>query len=421
MPRLPSLLLNFAHALDHLFLLIFATAVGAIAADFGIARWEDLMPWTAGAFVMFGLGSIPAGRLGDLWGRRRMMLLFFFGSGLSAIAAGLTQNPWQIAVALTVLGSFAAIYHPVGIPMLLVGARRPGLTIGFNGFAGNIGVALAAVSTGFLVEHFGWRTAFAVPGVLSIVAGMVFARIAPREATPPASRPRSQAALPRGVVLRALGVMVVTATAGGLIFNFTTNGNAQLLAERMAGIVADPGTLGLLLGAIYTVAAGAQVVVGRLIDRVPMKPLFFAIVATQALLFWLAAESQGWAWFVLAMLCMAFVFGAIPFNDALVVRCIDDSMRSRVSGMRLAISFTISSIAVWALGPLVKASGFTALQLGMAAIAAAGAAVVLLLPGDAMRASAIAPARASPGAAGTPAHQYAPGADAAAGLPVSFL
>ena len=64
--RTPALLLNLAHALDHLFLLIFATAVAAIAADFGFARWEDLMPYGAGAFVMFGLGSAPAGRLGDL-------------------------------------------------------------------------------------------------------------------------------------------------------------------------------------------------------------------------------------------------------------------------------------------------------------------------------------------------------------------
>jgi MFS family permease len=382
MPHLPALLLNFAHALDHLFLLIFATAVGAIAADFGIGRWEDLMPWTAGAFVMFGLGSIPAGRLGDLWGRRRMMLLFFFGAGLSSIAAGFTRTPLEIAVALTVLGSFAAIYHPVGIPMLLQGALRPGRTIGFNGLAGNLGVALAAVSTGFLVEHFGWRTAFIVPGLVSLAAGVLFAHLAPAETSAPASRARTQAPLPRTLVLRALGVMVITATAGGLIFNFTTNGNAQLLGERMRGIIADPGTLGLLLGAIYTVAAFAQVIVGRLIDRVPMKPLFFGVVATQALLFWLAAGASGWAWFALATLCMAAVFGSIPFNDALVVRCIDDSMRSRVSGARLAISFTISSLAVWALGPLVKATGFTALQLGMAAIAALAAAMVLLLPGE---------------------------------------
>ena len=103
MNRFCALLLNLGHALDHLFLLIFATAVAAIARDFGLARWEDLMPYTAGAFVMFGIGSIPAGRLGDLWGRRRMMLVFYFGMGLSSLAVSLTQTPMQMAIALTVL------------------------------------------------------------------------------------------------------------------------------------------------------------------------------------------------------------------------------------------------------------------------------------------------------------------------------
>ena len=56
-----TLLLNLAHALDHLFLLIFATAVGAIAADFGFARWEDLMPYGAGAFLIVRSGR-AAGR-----------------------------------------------------------------------------------------------------------------------------------------------------------------------------------------------------------------------------------------------------------------------------------------------------------------------------------------------------------------------
>src|SRR5207245_2382753 len=62
-----SLLLNVGHAIDHMLLLIFATAVGAIAVDFGFARWEDLMPYSVGAFFMFGLRSIASGRLGDLW------------------------------------------------------------------------------------------------------------------------------------------------------------------------------------------------------------------------------------------------------------------------------------------------------------------------------------------------------------------
>ena len=62
MNRTTQILLNLAHALDHLFLLIFAAAVGAIAKDFGLARWEDMMPYTTGAFVLFGLGSVPSGR-----------------------------------------------------------------------------------------------------------------------------------------------------------------------------------------------------------------------------------------------------------------------------------------------------------------------------------------------------------------------
>src|SRR5215831_17437713 len=98
--RATSLLLNFAHALDHMFLLIFATAVVPIAAEFGFASWEDLMPYSVGAFVLFGLGSLPSGRLGDLWGRRPMMLVFFFGMGVSALLVAATTSGWQIACAL---------------------------------------------------------------------------------------------------------------------------------------------------------------------------------------------------------------------------------------------------------------------------------------------------------------------------------
>jgi MFS family permease len=186
-PRSVALLLNVAHALDHLFLLVFATAVTTIALEFGFARWEDLMPYSVGAFIMFGLGSMPSGRLGDLWGRRQMMLVFFFGLGASALLAALTTGAWQMAAALTLLGVFASIYHPVGIPMLVQHARKPGATIGVNGLAGNLGIAAAAILTGFLVEWFGWRAAFIVPGLVSIGCGVLFAQLAPAELEPPAA------------------------------------------------------------------------------------------------------------------------------------------------------------------------------------------------------------------------------------------
>ena len=90
-----ALLLNIGHAFDHMFLLIFATAVATIAADFGVERWESLMPYTVGAFFLFGIGSLPSGRLGDLWGRRAMMSIFFSGMGCPSLITSLAGGPWQ--------------------------------------------------------------------------------------------------------------------------------------------------------------------------------------------------------------------------------------------------------------------------------------------------------------------------------------
>jgi MFS family permease len=390
MPKIASLLLNLGHALDHLFLLIFATAVSAIATEFGVGRWEDMMPYTVGAFVMFGLGSIPAGRLGDLWGRRQMMLVFFFGMGLSAMGVALTQTPLQMGIALTVLGVFSAIYHPVGIPMLVQKAERPGLTIGVNGLAGNLGIALAALSTGFLVAWQGWRMAFIVPGVVSILCGFLFAWTAPNETSAPAKKKSTVVQLPKQLAWRTFAVMVATSTTTSLLFNITTNGNTQLLAERLDGLVNDPTRLGMLLAVIYAVASLAQLVVGRLLDWLPVKPLFFAVLFLQIVSFALASQTTGWVWYVAAIGYMVMVFAAIPFSDTMVVRYIDDAMRSRVSGTRIAISFGISSLAVYSLGPFVKASGFTQLMVAASCVAALGALIVLFLPNEAqMKPSAV--------------------------------
>ena len=389
MPRRITLLLNVAHALDHLFLLIFATAVATIAAEFGFARWEDLMPYGVGAFLMFGLGSLPAGKLGDSWGRRPMMLVFFFGMGAAALLASITQNVWQLAGALALLGAFSAIYHPVGIPMLVQGASKPGAVIGVNGLSGNLGIAAAALTTGFLVQVAGWRAAFAVPGLLCIALGLLFARLVPAEAEPPAQRKRSSAiALAPGQLARVLVVMTVASATAGLLFNLTTNGNGQFLAERLNGIVTDPAALGLLLAGVYAVSSVSQVVVGRLLDRVPLKRLQLAIVLLQAPLLAAASVAQGWWLYAALVGVMVLIFGAIPFTDAVIVRYVDDHMRSRVAGLRLTLSLGFSSLAVWGLGPVVKAGGFGTLFMVMAGISLCTAAALTAMPGEPRRASA---------------------------------
>lgn len=382
-------LLNIGHAIDHMFLLIFATAVTTIAHEFGIARWEDLMPYSVAAFFFFGVGSLPSGKLGDQWGRRRMMLVFFFGMGAAALLVSVTQTPLQMALALALLGCFASIYHPVGIPMLVQGAPRPGWTIGINGLVGNLGVAVAAVATGFLVKYFGWRMAFAVPGALCLLFGVAFALLATREQAAPA-RKKPTTVAPAGVSMaRLFLVMTIAATSGSLLFNFSTNSNYELLSDRLQAILQDPAQIGLLLAAIYAVASFTQLLVGHLIDRVALKSLYVGITAAQTVLLGLSMVLDGWAFYAVQFLFMATIFGAIPFTDAMIVRFVDDSLRSRVSGMRLAVSLGASSLAVWLIGPVVKQAGFTALLGVMAATSVVTLLIVSQLP------STPAPSRAA--------------------------
>lgn len=378
--RSTTVLLNLAHAIDHMFLLIFAAAATTIATEFGMTRWEDLMPFSASAFLLFGLGALPAGRLGDHWGRRTMMLIFFAGMGASALLASLTHTPLQLSFALGLIGLFASIYHPVGIPMLVQGTRRPGWVIGINGFAGNLGVALAAVVTGFLVKYAGWRFAFAIPGVLSLFAGILFAFAAKAEHVPPARRQATQSELPRQQLAKILMIMTLASTTGSLIFNFSTNGNYELLHERFASVTADPSTLGLMLAAVYALASLAQLVVGRLIDRYPLKTVYLGVLSLQIPLLVLATHAQAWWLYLLQALFMITIFGAVPFTDAMIVRFVDDRMRSRVAGMRFAVSLGASSLAVWLLGPVVKHAGFSVLLWMMAGIACVSLAIVSLLP-----------------------------------------
>jgi len=377
-----SLLLNIAHALDHLMLLVFATAVAAIARDFGIGRWEDLMPYTTGAFVMFGLGSIPSGRLGDLWGRRSMMLVFFFGMGGSALLIVLAQNAWQLALALVVMGTVASIYHPVGIPMLLRHTSKPGITIGINGTAGNLGIAAAAISTGFFIQYFDWRTAFIVPGALSIICGLLFMKFAPLEEGAPAKQTVKKIALPASARNRVFLVMTLLAITISILFNFTTNGNGELLKARLPILAERPALLGTLLALVYGLASLSQLVVGRLLDRFPIRNVMLGVIVCQSPLFLLAAFSRGWELFLAMIVFMALVFGSIPFTDAIIARFVDDSIRSRVSGMRVAVSFGVSSAVVWALGPVVKAAGFDVALLLLATVAFCSLLIAWQLPGE---------------------------------------
>ena len=156
-----TLFINIAHFVDHFALLIFPTAVLVMGGEFG-ADYGDRILIATGSFLAFGVLSLPAGWLGDKWSRRHMMAVFFIGIGAALFGAGLATSSLWLIVALGAVGCFGAIYHPVGMAMLVSVAGTSGRVIAWNGVYGNLGVAFAAITTAAISEQFGWRVAFMV-------------------------------------------------------------------------------------------------------------------------------------------------------------------------------------------------------------------------------------------------------------------
>jgi MFS family permease len=301
---------------------------------------------------------------------------------VSALVIALCSNKWQIGAALTLMGAFASIYHPVGIPMLVQKAKNYGFTIGVNGLAGNMGIAIAAGVSVYIAQRFGWQMAFVIPGVICLVCAVAFVALVPREEEAPAKRKQKMIDLPPAVMARVFAIMTFTAVTGSIIFNFTTNGNGELLRERVKGAVQDPAELAMMLFVIFSLASLAQLVVGKLIDRFPLKNIYVPIVLLQVPLFLIASQVTDWALFVTAIGFMLLVFGAIPFTDAMIVKYIDDRMRSRVTGARLAIGFGVSSVVVALIGPMVKEAGFPVMLMVLAGCAFLGFCAISLLPSE---------------------------------------
>lgn len=367
--------INIGHLIDHLVMLIFPTAVLGMQADFD-RPYSELIALAVGGFVMFGAGSLPAGWLGDRWSRRNMMAVFFFGLGAATIATAFAQTYWQLALGLAGIGLFAAIYHPVGTAMLVGRAERVGHAIGVNGVWGNLGVAFAAIATGAVTQWIGWRWAFILPGAATLGLGMAYLALVPPEANQYArNRTAARGAdFPRIVIMRAFLVLVLVTIAGGVVFNATTVALPKMVDERLPQLSGSTFRVGMIVCAVYIVGATAQLVMGRLIDRHPLKIGFLAVAMFQAPLLLAASWARGWGMIAVLAGLVFVVFGQITFNDAMVARYAGAGWRSRVYAMRYLLSFGVAATVIPLVAVMHANGGFRAL---FEVLAACGALVAL--------------------------------------------
>jgi len=382
--------LNLGHFIDHLLMLVFATAAAlTLAREWGMS-YAELIPYATPGFVAFGLFSLPAGWLADKWSREGMMLVFFFGIGISAVATALAQSPLQMAFGLFAIGVFGAIYHPVGLPLVIQGYVKTGLRIAVNGVFGNLGVASAALLTGYLVDQSGWRSAFIWPGLVTIVIGVGYAflvaRVHSKEPSAdeggasPATATAGNLQLGRNLLIRIFAIVFFSTAVGSLVFQSTTFTLPKIFDERLGDLAVSATLVGWYAFVVFAIASMGQLVVGYLLDRFSIKAVFVAVAIFQVVFFLAMIGRVGSIALLISIAFMLVVFGQIPINDVLVGRVTKTEWRSRAYGLRYVIGFTVMASAVPMVAWIYARWSFDALFVVLAAAGAGILIAVMMLP-----------------------------------------
>jgi MFS family permease len=372
--------INLGHFLDHLVMLVFPTVVVALGREWG-RPYSELLPLALGGFIAFGAFALPAGWLADHWSRYKMMAVFFFGIGGAMLLTGFAQSTWQIGAGLTLVGMFAAIYHPVGIAMLVAVPEKMGSALGWNGLWGNLGLAAAALVAGALMDFWGWRAAFFIPGAFCIAAGIAFLWLVPDPGPVQKKSKTIGLHVDRATMTRIFAILLIATACGGVIFNSTTVAMPKVFDERLSALTQSSFGIGALVAFVYSLAALAQLAMGALIDRFDLRRLMIGIALIQIPLLAIAANLDGWAMLAAALAMMLAVFGQIPLNDSIVGKYVADEYRARVLSVRYVVSLGVAAVAVPLIAVLHRTEGgFRNVFVVLAALAAGMLLASLFFP-----------------------------------------
>ena len=207
---------------------VLGVAVPVIQVDLEMSSTDT--QWVASAYMLtFGGLLALSGRLGDLFGPRRLLLVGLGVFVAASVWCGTATSGPELFAARAVQGVGAAMVSPTALALLnLIGTSGSGRNraVAWWSFTGLAGAALGQVVGGLVTDAFGWRWIFLLNLPVGLVAGLAVAWLLPR------TRPEER------VTPDVLGALTLTGGLGMLVFTLTRveHGSSALVTTVSAAV-----------------------------------------------------------------------------------------------------------------------------------------------------------------------------------------
>jgi EmrB/QacA subfamily drug resistance transporter len=187
-------------------LTVLNVALPTLATDLHASTGQ--LQWFADAYnLVLAAALLPAGMLGDRFGRRRMLLIALSLFGAASLACSFASSAGELIAGRAVLGLGAAALMPLSmavLPVLFTPAERPrALTIWIT--ANSLGIPLGPIVGGWLLDHYHWGAVFLINVPVVLIGLVAIAFLLPESRNP---RP-ARIDVP-GVIASSLGLVGIT-------------------------------------------------------------------------------------------------------------------------------------------------------------------------------------------------------------------
>lgn len=365
------------------------------AIETGLGASDSDLQWVLSGYALaFGVALVPAGRAGDLWGRRRFFLLGVIFFGLASLLTALAPDPLLLNIARVLMGVGAGILTPQIIGMiqrLFSGAER-GRAYGMMSTVIGLAVAAGPALGGLIIDttspEIGWRLTFLINVPVALTA-LVFALMwLPKplddDADPQAQVEEAVSALgPRGFHrLDPVGVVLLSAAVVMIMLPF-------IQFRSLFGAV-----LGVLGAAVLLVWVMWERRLGRRHAGAPMVDMALFTVPSytlNSLVLGLYFTGMPAIWAIVAVYVQqglgegALIAGLVTLPSALMVMLLSSPVGKRVAvrGSQLLVWGTVLSVlAMLAVAGAAALMGtdYGSLWLLTAAVAGVGLSQALIIP-----------------------------------------